>query len=86
MTDTPASDLPIGTLKRADAPELAEHTLILDSQDIEAMLDRLPAGAAADLNGVTGMLVLTRDADTIEVWASEASRPFDVATDYQRIF
>ena len=84
MTQT-SSDLPVGTLKRADAPELADHTLVLDSQEIEASMAHVPAGAADALGTVSGLLERVIDADTLEVWATDSARPFDVGARYQRI-
>ncbi|MBK1670418.1 hypothetical protein CKO28_20550 [Rhodovibrio sodomensis] len=80
-----AQCLPIGSELPADHDSLATFDLHLDSQDIEAALTHVPRHRISSLGGVTGVLVDILDPDTLEVWATGSSRPFDRASNYTRV-
>lgn len=79
MTET----TPIGALRTSD--DLPEHLLLLDSQEIEAALEHVPAGRTDALDGVTGVLSRVIDPDTLEIWGTGSARPFDRAAAYIRL-
>lgn len=80
-----AERLPVGSELPADHAALATFDLHLDSQDIEAALTHVPRHRISRLGGVTCVLVYILDPDTLEVWATGSSRPFDRVSNYTRV-
>ena len=85
MPDIPRPHLPVGTLRAAGHPDLEPLQLATDTQDIEAAMQHAPTGRLAPIGTVTGVLEIAHDADTLEIWVTGSSRPFDIAASYQRV-
>jgi hypothetical protein len=58
--------------------------LVPDSQDIRETLQSIGKSDLADK--ITGLLVKVGDAEYLEVWATESSRPYSIYAEYTRIF
>lgn len=64
----------IGDLKPASLISLSK--LVLDSQDIKAILEYAPNSFGYGVNETTGALVEIKDGDYTEVWLTDYRRPY----------
>ena len=58
-----------------------EGDLVLDSQDIAAVLESI-GGTETD---ITGAVVVVGDGDYLEVWLTDSNRPYHVNALYWRV-
>lgn len=63
-----------GDLKSSE--QIALTTLIVDSQDIKAILEHTPNCLGYDQDTTTGALIEIKDGDYTEVWLTDYRQPY----------